>query len=142
MMRFCVITKRFAGRSHLSGFRTARVSFAPKKSTPPPPVPPAQVLDVGGATGVHASWLAQDGYQVRLVDISPRHVAKANSELGSLGVVAELGDARALAAPADSYDVVLLFGPLYHLPARDDRLVALREAARVTRPGGVVAGCG
>ena len=103
------------------------------------PTPPAQILDVGGATGVHASWLAQDGYHVRLVDISPRHVAKANSELGSHGVVAELGDARELAAPDDSYDVVLLFGPLYHLPAREDRLVALREAARVARPGGVVA---
>jgi SAM-dependent methyltransferase len=103
------------------------------------PKPPALVLDVGGATGVHASWLAHDGYQVRLVDISPRHIAKANNDLGPLGVVAELGDARELAASNDTYDVVLLFGPLYHLPDREDRLTALREAARVVRPGGVVA---
>jgi SAM-dependent methyltransferase len=34
---------------------------------------------------------------------------------------------------------VLLLGPLYHLVERDDRVRALREAARVVRPGGVVA---
>jgi len=35
-------------------------------------------------------------------------------------------------------DLVLLFGPLYHLTDRDDRLTALREARRVLRPGGRV----
>jgi len=38
-----------------------------------------------------------------------------------------------------TYDVVLLFGPLYHLTERHDRLSALREAVRAVRPGGVVA---
>jgi len=89
---------------------------------------------------VHAAWLAHDGYRVRLIDISPRHVEKANAELGALGVVAELADARHLGSVADSsYDAVRLFGPLYHLPARDDRLAALREATRAPRPGGTVA---
>jgi len=74
------------------------------------PPPPADVLDVGGATGTHASWLAGDGYRVRLIDISPRHVAKAKADLVGLGVVAELGDARKLAAADASYDVVLVFG--------------------------------
>lgn len=27
------------------------------------PKPPAKVLDVGGAAGVHAEWLAADGYR-------------------------------------------------------------------------------
>lgn len=103
------------------------------------PPPPAQVLDVGGGTGVHAAWLAADGYRVHLVDLSPRHVDKANAELASLGVVAELGDARNLAVGDDSYDVVLLLGPLYHLTERKDRSRALQEAARVVRPEGMVA---
>ena len=38
------------------------------------PAPPARILDVGGGTGVHASWLADDGYEVRIVDASQRHV--------------------------------------------------------------------
>ena len=35
-------------------------------------------------------------------------------------------------------DAVLLFGPLYHLTARSDRLAALTEARRVLRPHGVI----
>ena len=74
------------------------------------PPPPADVLDVGGGTGVHASWLAAEGYRVRLVDISPRHIATANPELRSLGVVAEIGDSRGLAVADSSDDAVLLLG--------------------------------
>jgi SAM-dependent methyltransferase len=103
------------------------------------PNPPAEILDVGGATGVHAAWLAADGYRVHIVDLTPRHIEKAVADLGALGVTAELGDARRLSAADASFDVVLLFGPLYHLVDRDDRVRALTEAKRVVRPGGVVA---
>ena len=103
------------------------------------PSPPAEILDVGGATGVHAAWLAADGYRLHIVDLTPRHVEKARADLGALGVTAELGDARQLSAADASFDVVLLFGPLYHLVDRDERVRALTEAKRVVRPGGVVA---
>lgn len=103
------------------------------------PKPPASVLDIGGATGIHARWLANDGYRVRIIDITPRHVEKANAELAGLGVVAEVGDARELVVADQSSDVVLMFGPLYHLTERDERITALREAARAVRPGGIVA---
>ena len=103
------------------------------------PSPPATVIDVGGATGIHAAWLAGRGFEVRIVDISPRHVEMANEQLGPVGVVAELGDARSLPAADASADVILLFGPLYHLTERDDRLQAITEAVRVVRPGGTVA---
>jgi 2-polyprenyl-3-methyl-5-hydroxy-6-metoxy-1,4-benzoquinol methylase len=103
------------------------------------PRPPADILDVGGATGVHAAWLATDGYRVHIVDLVPRHVEKARADLESLGVTAELGDARDLSAADSSFDAVLLFGPLYHLTDRSDRVRALVEAGRVVRPGGIVA---
>ncbi|MFI0712008.1 class I SAM-dependent methyltransferase [Streptomyces inhibens] len=99
------------------------------------PDAPAGVLDVGGGPGVHAQWLVKDGYTVHLVDPVPRHIAQA----AKTGATVELGDARALMAADDSYDVVLVLGPLYHLLDREDRLQALREAARVVRPGGLVA---
>ena len=103
------------------------------------PPAPAAVLDVGGATGVHASWLAADGYRVHIVDLVPLHVERAQADLASLGVTAEVGDARELANADASVDVTLVLGPLYHLLSRADRVAALAEARRVTRPGGLVA---
>jgi SAM-dependent methyltransferase len=100
------------------------------------PAPPASVLDVGGGSGVHAEWLVADGYQVSVVDPVPLHVEQA-SRLP--GVRAVAGDARRLDLPDASADAVLLLGPLYHLPDRADRQRALAEAARVVRPGGLVA---
>jgi SAM-dependent methyltransferase len=103
--------------------------------------PGARVLDVGGATGVHAAPLAADGYDVLLVDPVAGQVARA-AEHGTFE--ARVGDARNLSADGldlgdDTFDAVLLLGPLYHLATREDRLRALREAVRVTRPGGMVA---
>jgi SAM-dependent methyltransferase len=98
------------------------------------PPGPLHVLDVGGAAGIHASWLAELGHEVRLLDPVPLHVEQAAAAHPRL--VAELGDARALAAGDGSCDVVLLLGPLYHLLDPGDRQLALREAHRVLRPGG------
>ncbi|WBQ04303.1 class I SAM-dependent methyltransferase [Kribbella sp. CA-293567] len=103
------------------------------------PGPGATVLDVGGATGVHARWLAADGYAVTLVDPVEEHVAKA-AEVGTFAAVS--GDARALAQEDGSVDVTLLLGPLYHLVEAADRAQALAEARRVTRTGGLVVAAG
>jgi SAM-dependent methyltransferase len=100
------------------------------------PAQPARVLDVGGGPGTYASWLADAGYDVALVDASPLHVRQAQ-ELAAGRFSAEQGDARRLTAADESADAVLLLGPLYHLTERGDRLAALREARRVLRPGGV-----
>ena len=100
------------------------------------PAPPARVLDVGGGTGIHARWLVDAGYDVTLVDLMPEHVSQA-ARID--GVEAVVGDARALDAGDDAFDVVLLLGPLYHLTDASDRLSALREAVRVARAGAVVA---
>ncbi|MEV8374816.1 methyltransferase domain-containing protein [Kribbella sp. NPDC056861] len=103
------------------------------------PGPGATVLDVGGATGVHARWLASDGYAVTLVDPVEEHVAKA-AEVGTFAAMR--GDARQLEQADDSVDVTLLFGPLYHLLEAADRAQALAEARRVTKTGGLVVAAG
>ena len=95
-----------------------------------------RLLDVGGGPGIHAEWLAADGWSVELIDPVPSHVEQAAT---LPGVTARLGDARALHRDDASADVVLLLGPLYHLPDPEDRHRALTEAARAVRPGGLVA---
>jgi SAM-dependent methyltransferase len=103
------------------------------------PAPPARILDVGGGAGVHAAWLADAGYRVHLVDPVPLHLEQAAAHGG---FTTALGDARELAEDDGSVDVALLLGPLYHLTDAADRLRALREARRVTVPGGLVAAAG
>ncbi|MEW9529260.1 class I SAM-dependent methyltransferase [Microbispora sp. NPDC049125] len=117
------------GRGRLELWRTRDIL---RRVLPPPPL---RVLDVGGGTGVHAEWLAADGYDVELIDPVPAHVERASL---LPGVTARQGDARALDAPDGSAGAVLLLGPLYHLPERADRVRALAEARRAVRPGGMV----
>jgi ubiquinone/menaquinone biosynthesis C-methylase UbiE len=103
------------------------------------PPSPATVVDVGGAAGAYALWLAEAGYTVHLVDASPRLVAEAQrrSSLAAQPLAScQVGDARRLTLPDDTADMVLLLGPLYHLTEAGDRSRALREAARVLKPGG------
>ncbi|WP_328293144.1 class I SAM-dependent methyltransferase [Kineococcus sp. NBC_00420] len=103
------------------------------------PAAPATVLDVGGAAGVHAFPLAERGYAVHLLDPVELHVAQARAVETPAPLASVLrGDARALPFPDGSADAVLLLGPLYHLVEAADRALALREAFRVLRPGGVV----
>ena len=101
------------------------------------PPAPAVIYDVGGGTGDHAAWLAEQGHTVHLLDAVPDHVERAATNHGSLASV-QIGDARALPWPDKSGDVALLMGPLYHLVERHDRLKALQEARRVTRKNGVL----
>jgi ubiquinone/menaquinone biosynthesis C-methylase UbiE len=101
--------------------------------------PPATVLDVGGAAGAYALWLADAGYTVHLVDRVPRLVAEAQRRsLARSGPLAScrVGEARALDFADQSADIVLLLGPLYHLTEAADRARALGEARRVLKPGG------
>jgi len=109
------------------------------------PPPPAAVLDVGGAAGAYALWLAERGYDVHLMDASPRLVAEASRRSAHATralASCRVGDARALDAPDGSVALVLLLGPLYHLVEADDRRTALGEAARVLAPGGVLVAAG
>lgn len=107
------------------------------------PPPPATILDVGGGAGVYAIPLALRGYAVHLVDLLELHVEQAKDAAKAAGAAlksATVGDAREVEFPDTFADTVLLCGPLYHLTERNDRLAALREAARVTKPGGLVFG--
>jgi ubiquinone/menaquinone biosynthesis C-methylase UbiE len=106
------------------------------------PKAPARILDVGGAAGVHALWLARQGYEVHLSDPVAKHVEEANeasrAQVKFPIASCSVGDARKIDQKDASSDGVLLLGPLYHLTERADRLKALREAHRVLRSGGRV----
>ncbi|ANE42456.1 class I SAM-dependent methyltransferase [Deinococcus puniceus] len=103
------------------------------------PPAPARILDIGGGTGPYSRWLLKRGYSVQLLDAMPNHIERAQQDPALAGLEsAVVGDARALPYAAASADAALLFGPVYHLTGRADRVAALREARRCVRAGGVV----
>jgi SAM-dependent methyltransferase len=122
---------RLTSRSAQGALEFTRVQELVRDRIPPG----SRILDIGGATGVHAAPLAAAGYQVSLIDPVEAQVSAAQRH-GTF--VAEVGDARQLAFEDNSFDVALLFGPLYHLNTREDRITALHEASRVVAPGGWV----
>ena len=101
------------------------------------PPPPAAIADIGGGPGRYSLWLAELGYTVHHRDPIELHVDQLQAG-GHPAIATEAGDARHVDLPDSSVDAVLLLGPLYHLPERDDRIQALKEARRITRIGGPI----
>jgi SAM-dependent methyltransferase len=101
------------------------------------PPAPAVVADIGGGPGQYALWLADLGYAVQHRDLIELHVEQLRATAGR-SIQTAVGDARHLDLPDSSVDAVLLLGPLYHLPEREDRIRALTEARRIVRAGGPV----
>ena len=102
----------------------------------------ARVLDVASGTGELAIAVARryPGVAVRGIDPSREMTAIGRSKVERLGfgdrVQLGEGDARDLAFPDRSFDAVTIAFGIRNIP---DRRRALREMARVTRPGGTVA---
>lgn len=102
--------------------------------------PGAKIVEIGAGTGRISIALAKEGYDVTAVEYSDANVAKLQENVkGVSNIRAMQGDAVNLEMLEDhAFDVVLLFGPMYHLYDRAEQDAALREAARITKPGGVV----
>ena len=102
--------------------------------------PGDRVLEVGAGTGRYSHALARQGYAVDAVELIGHNidVFQNNTQPGE-NISITQGNALDLSAFSDNtYDITLLLGPLYHLYTKEDKRQALREAIRVTRPGGVI----
>jgi SAM-dependent methyltransferase len=106
------------------------------------PSPMAVIYDIAAGTGPYSSWLAGLGYPVHYSDIVPRHVALFKSRHEHTDNIVSIGveDARNLSYADHSADLIILNGPLYHLPEKEERLQVLREAKRVLKAGGRLLG--
>lgn len=102
--------------------------------------PGAAVLEIGAGTGRYSIALAKAGYQVTAVELVNSNLDTLRQNAAGLSNLTALqGDALDLSRfPDASFDVTLLFGPMYHLYDQGDVHRALDEAIRVTKPGGVV----
>ena len=102
--------------------------------------PGMRILEVGAATGRYSHTLARRGFRVDAVELVQHNVDIFNS-LTQPGeeITIRQGDARDLSCFDDeTYDIVLLLGPMYHLFTEEDQRKALSESLRVLKRGGVL----
>ena len=102
--------------------------------------PGMRILEVGAATGRYSHTLARRGFRVDAVELVQHNVDIFNS-LTQPGeeITIRQGDARDLSCFDDeTYDIVLLLGPMYHLFTGEDQRKALSESLRVLKRGGVL----
>lgn len=102
--------------------------------------PKARILEIGAGTGRYSHALARQGYPVDAVELVEHNIEvfQRNTQAGEPVTISQ-GNALDLSAiPDNCYDITLLLGPLYHLYTPEDKQQAIREALRVTKPGGIL----
>ena len=108
--------------------------------------PGMRILEIGAATGRYSHTFARQGYRVDAVELVQHNIDifNQNTTPGE-NVTVRQGNAKDLSFFADdTYDITLLLGPMYHLFTVEEQHLALQEAVRVTKKGGIlfVAYCG
>ena len=117
--------------------QAVEMSSAGSSSPSGAPTSPVKILDIGAGTGRYSVALSREGFDVTAVELVKHNIEilRAKHE----NVKTWQGDARDLHfLDDDTFDVTLLFGPMYHLHGEENKLKALTEARRVTKNGGII----
>jgi len=102
--------------------------------------PNAYVLEVGAGTGRYSRAIADMGYKVESVELVPHNIEIFTKQITpAQNINVTQGNALDLYMFANNtFDITLVLGPMYHLYTEADRQQAIREALRVTKPGGII----
>lgn len=103
----------------------------------------ATILNLGGATGVYTFPLAKAGYKMYLADLSNELIQQAKNKINREKIdniiSCDVVNAIDLKIYNDEqFDVVLLFGPLYHLLEENEREQCIKEIYRVLKKDGLI----
>ncbi|MBQ4644465.1 MAG: class I SAM-dependent methyltransferase [Clostridia bacterium] len=102
--------------------------------------PDAKIIEIGAGTGRYSLALAEMGYDVTAVELVPHNIEIMKKKVKPHhNIKIYEGNACDLSAfKSETYDIVLLLGPMYHLFTEEDKHLALNEAIRVAKTGGVI----
>lgn len=128
--------KRLNSRHGQVEFRTS-MKYIHKYINTEIPAAEFKILDIGAGTGRYSVALAEEGFDVTAVELVKYNLGILKSKNST--VKAMQGNAMKLKKLGDNqFDLTLLFGPMYHLFGFEDKFKALKEAKRVTKPGGII----
>jgi len=102
--------------------------------------PGCKILDIGAGAGEYSVYLANQGHCVTAVELADDNIKAFKQKLTpELNIDLHQGNALDLSMFDDAaFDVVLLFGPLYHIADAAQRTQCIHEARRVCKPGGII----
>lgn len=124
--------KRLTRRHGIIEYRTAMEYINKYLSTMTNP----KIIDIGAGTGAYSIPLSEK-YDVTAIELVKHNLMTLKNK--SNKVKAYLGTATDLSKFDDNtFDVVLLFGPMYHLISDNDKLKALSEAKRILKDNGLI----
>ena len=96
-----------------------------------------KIIDIGAGTGRYSVALDKEGYDVTAVELVKYNVGILKAKKSNVKVFQR--SALNLKGFEDNeFDITLLFGPMYHLFSREDKVKALSEAKRVTKKDGII----
>lgn len=96
------------------------------------------IAESGAGTGRYSVTLAKKGYDVTAVELVQHNLDILQSKLDSSeNIKTYQGNALDLNMLDDNaYDITILLGPMCHMYFEEDKITALKEAVRITKPGG------
>ena len=102
--------------------------------------PGMRILNIGAGSGIYSIHYARQGYRVDAIELADRNIVEFKKKLSpELQIELKQGNALNLSAYEDNtFDVVLCFGPLYHLHTEEERAACIREAMRVCKKDGIL----
>lgn len=91
-------------------------------------------------TGKYSIYFANQGYEVTSIELVEKHVVQIREKVNKkMSIEVFQGNALDLSMIKDNtYDIVLCFGPLYHLEKIEDRLKCISEVKRVCKEDGKI----